>query len=334
MIEISLKKKVFKKKELFSNLNIKIRKTNKIITIWGESGSGKSTLCNMIKGTDLKYEGEIKINNKKVTKIQNDVSVVYQDNKLLENITIMENLTLFSNDLDKINKYLEKFKLINLKDEKVKNISGGEKQRVAIIRSLLQSIKYLILDEPTAGLDDDNFFNLVKILKEIAKDIQIIISTHDLRFKELKTVEYHIKDKSIVNIENNEEENKEELKGENRGQEKNKKSLFKNTLLTIKNTKMMYSYKIIIFVVLLMIYSFSISMIFSQGEDNMNAFYQGMSDELIFINSHDLKKERTMEYNGKTYTFNTEPNKMNFNMEDIKNVEQIKGVKNVYLGQY
>lgn len=169
----------------------------KVYSIIGKNGTGKSTLINMIMGLIKDFEGKILYNNIDINNIdlyylrENLIGITEQEPMLI-NETIMQNLTL---GLEYINQeeisglckifMLDKF-LLNLEDgintivnEHSSNLSGGEKQKISLIRALLKKPDVLILDEPTSAMDIVSLNQFKEILNNIKKDKIIIIITHD-----------------------------------------------------------------------------------------------------------------------------------------------------------
>lgn len=165
----------------------------KIYSILGENGAGKSTLLKSIMNL-VDYKGEIKYRNKKLSKLkvseiarnigyvsQNpddyiSKSTVYEEVKFT-----LDNFNMF--DDTKIDNVLEKLDLLSLKDKNPRDLSGGEKERLAIASILVMDTDIILLDEPTRGLDLNNRYKLMNILKELAKlNKTIIMITHDMDF--------------------------------------------------------------------------------------------------------------------------------------------------------
>lgn len=330
MIKIKIEEKKYKNKIVFRNVDMEIKNSKKLITITGDSGSGKTTLINILKGIDKSYKGEIIYKENKITKMNNDISVVYQDNKLYDNISVYENLYLFSKDIKKIMNYLKEFDLLNEKDNLVKNISGGQKQRVAIIRSLLLKTKTIMLDEPTSALDDINFHNFVEIITKLNKKVQIIIITHDKRFEEIQTVRYHIENKNIVCL--NEEINEETTFDKDKKEEKF--SLISTFWILLKNIKLMYIYKILILTVLTILFLIISVGLYGQLNEQLSSYTNGISNDIIIMNSQTLKENYTEVYNGENYTFTHSPDRLYWSDEDIKKIEEIDGVESIYLSSF
>ena len=168
---------------------------NEIVSIFGASGSGKSTLLNIISGL-LSYDSG-KIFLKKIFDSsfdftsfrKNDIGIVFQENFLLNEFTVIENI-MIPNIIKGIEKniahknalnLLDKFELLSIKDIYPNSLSGGEKQRVSILRSIINNPKLLLADEPTGSIDESNKSKVFSLFKTISDDYNtsIIIMTHD-----------------------------------------------------------------------------------------------------------------------------------------------------------
>lgn len=194
MIEIKNLTKSYDKKCILKNINLKIN-DNEQISIIGKSGCGKSTLLRCIARLEKIDKGQILIDNENINDIKNfynKVGMVFQSFNLFENMTVLENLIIApvklkiysKNEAIKIAKdYLKEINLENKINEYPKNLSGGEKQRVAIIRALMEKPKILLLDEPTSSLDPQmkkEVLELVTKLKDY--NMTIIVVSHELNF--------------------------------------------------------------------------------------------------------------------------------------------------------
>lgn len=194
MIEIKNLTKSYDKKCILKNINLKIN-DNEQVSIIGKSGCGKSTLLRCIARLEKIDKGQILIDNENVNNIKkfyNKVGMVFQSFNLFENMTVLENLIIAPVKLKiqtrdeaiKLAKgYLKEINLENKINEYPKNLSGGEKQRVAIIRALMEKPKILLLDEPTSSLDPQmkkEVLELVSKLKDY--NMTIIVVSHELNF--------------------------------------------------------------------------------------------------------------------------------------------------------
>ena len=191
-----------KKINVLKNLNFKFKK-GKIYSLVGPSGSGKSTLLNILSLIDRPTNGKLVIDNNKIDfekNKNNDLlrsgyfGIIYQEKNLLNDFTALENISLagiangksLSESLNKSKKILKKLKLYNRSNHFPSQLSGGENQRIAIGRALINSPKIIIADEPSGNLDHKNakeFFKLLFNLK--SKNRIIIYATHNRLFANL-----------------------------------------------------------------------------------------------------------------------------------------------------
>ena len=166
------------------------------VFIIGASGSGKSTLIKMLYREEKPDKGSIiiggvnvaKLKNRKVYILRRKLGVVFQDFKLLPKLTVFENVAfameVFAVDKKKIQKrVMEVLELVGLKG-KVRQypnqLSGGEQQRVAVARAIVNKPKLLICDEPTGNLDPDTSMGIMKVLDDINKmGTTIVMTTHN-----------------------------------------------------------------------------------------------------------------------------------------------------------
>ena len=174
--------------------------SGKIYSIVGPSGSGKSTLLNLLSLIDTPTSGAIEINNNKINfenKIENDeiraknIGIIYQDKNLLSDFTAIENVylpnLLLSNDqtssINIAKKIIKNVGLSSRLNHFPSELSGGENQRIAIARALINNPEIVLADEPTGSLDFDNAKQIFKILLNLKnKNRIIIIATHNRYF--------------------------------------------------------------------------------------------------------------------------------------------------------
>ena len=176
-------------------LNIQI-KQGEFVYIVGPSGAGKSTFIKMMYREEKATSGEIKVNGTNLTTLKDreipflrrNMGVVFQDFKLLPRKNVYENiafaLEVIEKDPEEIKKrVMDVLKLVGL-TKKVKmfpdELSGGEQQRVAIARSIVNSPKVVIADEPTGNLDPETSWEIMRLFDEInARGTTIIMATHN-----------------------------------------------------------------------------------------------------------------------------------------------------------
>ena len=191
-----------KKINVLINLNYKFKK-GKVYSLVGPSGSGKSTLLNILSLIDRPSKGNLFIDNKKIDfdninendKIRsNDFGIIYQEKNLLNDFNAKDNIILAGiangkslNESNKLSeRIIKKLKLSNRSEHFPFQLSGGENQRIAIGRALINSPNIIIADEPSGNLDQKNakeFFKLLLNLK--SKNRIIIYATHNRYFANL-----------------------------------------------------------------------------------------------------------------------------------------------------
>lgn len=189
--------KVYGDKLIFKNVNLDSKK-GQIIAIKGPSGVGKSSLLNIIAGLEHSSSGtynldglEMESKNKNdLTKIRSEkIGYISQFNPMVPKLTAYENICiplLFSKkDKDekhykeKIRKMCEHFGVSNIIHEKISKLSGGEIQRIGIIRSMINNPSLLVADEPTGSLDDENAASVLKYFNSVKLEgLTIILATH------------------------------------------------------------------------------------------------------------------------------------------------------------
>lgn len=169
-------------KYLFKNVNITLNK-NDILKINGKSGSGKTSLISLITKKDTEYEGKILINNEvNIKDVNYKISYIDQNNFILplnleDNLFI--NLKNKSQEVNKIFELLEISHLLKNQNNKINNLSGGEKRRLELARLFLSENNLIILDEAFVGIDETRKNKIINYLKEWSKEKIVIIITHD-----------------------------------------------------------------------------------------------------------------------------------------------------------
>ena len=174
--------------------------SGKIYSIVGPSGSGKSTLLNLLSLIDTPNSGVIKINDNKIdfeNKIENDnirakkIGIIYQDKNLLSDFSAIENVylpnLLLSNDhtlsINLAKKIIKNVGLSSRLNHFPSELSGGENQRIAIARAIINNPEIILADEPTGSLDFENAKQIFKILFNLKNKNRIIIfATHNRYF--------------------------------------------------------------------------------------------------------------------------------------------------------
>lgn len=180
--------KAFGRRLIFEDINFNYN-VNGIYGISGYNGSGKSTLVKIIAGIIAPSSGKIihTDNTKEISpeELHNYIGFVSPYLVLYDEFSAWENLWYFSKirdvafNTDKINDLLDKFLLLNRKDDYVKTYSSGMKQRLKFIFALMHSPKLLILDEPTSNLDNEGKEKVYNILNKEAESSVIIIASNE-----------------------------------------------------------------------------------------------------------------------------------------------------------
>jgi len=182
-----------RKLHVLKDINLQIDEES-IITIKGPSGSGKSTLLSIIGTLDNSDSGELLINgisiqeNTNIDKLRNkSIGFVFQFHNLISELTLEENVSLpkmiAKEQWDK-DELIDLFEYFDLKDRMnsfPNDLSGGEKQRVAVMRAVINNPSIIIADEPTGNLDKENALKMMSLFEKLntEKKLTIIIATHD-----------------------------------------------------------------------------------------------------------------------------------------------------------
>lgn len=228
MIEIkNLSFSYNKNKKVLKDINLSIDKGTTYILL-GPNGVGKSTLIKCLLGLLKPQEGEILFDNKNIEELKYKERAEYlsfvpqliEGNDLTVNEYIMlGRLPHFSiyphqKDYQKVNEIIDRFNLVDIKERVTSEISGGERQKVAIARSLIQDSKVIIFDEPTSNLDIKSQIEILNILKDITKkeNKASLISMHDINLAlSLGDKFIFLKDETIYQICSKEEINEKLL---------------------------------------------------------------------------------------------------------------------------
>ena len=195
----------------------------------GKTGSGKSSILKSMYSENKNYDGEAKISNtnlktiseKNIPFLRRKIGVIFQDFQLLQDRTVYKNLEFVLNATgwgkqnekkDRIETCLQKVHISDLSNKFPSQLSGGQKQKVAIARSLLNNPEIIIADEPTGNLDPKSSIEIMNVLEEINQNGNtIVMATHDfsllhkfkgriLRCRDGKIDEIHQKDLNIETV--------------------------------------------------------------------------------------------------------------------------------------
>ncbi len=199
---------------VLNNLHIAVER-GEILVLMGPSGSGKSTLLNILGTLDSDFSGSLKIDNLCISNAVDLASIrrqklgfIFQFHHLLPEFTILENLLIpqmitenYSNVPQNVAK--EMLKLIGL-EERVNHypneISGGERQRVAVVRAMINAPSIILADEPTGNLDRDNSQKMLKLMVKLKVKYKqtFIIATHDQSILDIADRVLYLKDGKIT----------------------------------------------------------------------------------------------------------------------------------------
>ena len=196
VLEIKNISKSFNNRTILKDFSLDVSQ-GEIVSIIGDSGAGKSTLLRCINALEMIDSGEIIINNNAISKknlkqARLDVGMVFQDYNLFPNYSVLKNVTLPLTRVLNVNKQeaeikarelLSQMNLLKRCDAYPYQLSGGEKQRLAIARTLATNPKVICFDELTSALDPKLVKQIFKIIKELADSGKaILIVTHDIKF--------------------------------------------------------------------------------------------------------------------------------------------------------
>jgi putative ABC transport system ATP-binding protein len=182
--------------------------------IYGRSGSGKSTLLNLLTSLDAVTSGDVIINQRYINRLKGkdlmnyrgSIGIIFQSYNLLPNLNVIQNILIASWSSNKTEnmpyakELMAKLGIEKLAKKNIKNLSGGEKQRVAIARSLINKPNIIFCDEPTGALDSTNENQVMDILKELNKEgITIVMITHNPELEKIVERVINLKDGLITN---------------------------------------------------------------------------------------------------------------------------------------
>lgn len=170
--------------------NINLTIGNEIFALLGVNGAGKTTTIKMMTGLTDITEGEIFYDNlsvkKDLNKLKEFINISPQESAIADNLTVKENILFISEiygiekqqAVEKTKEIISLFELNSVENKKAKNLSGGMKRRLSIAMALVTKPKVLFLDEPTLGLDVIARSQLWELIKNLKKDITIVLTTH------------------------------------------------------------------------------------------------------------------------------------------------------------
>jgi len=195
-------------KTVLNHINFTLHQAE-IVAICGQSGCGKSTFLNVIGALDSFDSGSLtvfeqdigKLSEIERAKLRNQkIGFVYQFHHLLKEFSALENIAMpllvsglsFDKSINRAKALLEKVQLVEKANAMPAELSGGQRQRIAIARAIVTNPTFVLMDEPTGNLDNDNAFAMVDILKTFNRDIgtAFVIVTHNLQIANLMPKQY------------------------------------------------------------------------------------------------------------------------------------------------
>ena len=201
-LKIKNLRKAFGKNKVLNGIDYELVEGERVV-ILGPSGSGKSTFLRCINWMEEPTSGEIYfdgvlLTEKNIRKMRRNMGMVFQHFNLINNLTVMENLTLAPVKLKlmkrdaaekRAKELLRHIGLPNKVNAYPASLSGGQKQRIAIIRAMMLSPEVLLFDEPTSALDPESIGDVLELIRELAdRGMTIMIVTHEMSFaKEIAT---------------------------------------------------------------------------------------------------------------------------------------------------
>ena len=197
MIKLLNVYKNYKSIEVLKNTNLTIQK-GELIFLTGVSGSGKSTIIKMLTKQENPSNGSIVVNgtdisklkkSKEIQKYRQNIGIVFQDYQLIKEMSVRDNLKFVLEYLGTDSKMIKtriydvcsELGIIDLLNKKVETLSGGEQQKAAIARAIINNPDIIVADEPTGNLDPKAKEDIIRIFYELnQKGTTIIVVTHDL----------------------------------------------------------------------------------------------------------------------------------------------------------
>ena len=216
MINVKNISKSYKDAIVLNNVSLEINKGD-FTAVMGPSGSGKSTLLYSISSMDNPDEGEVifegidvyKLSESELSKFRlNKMGFVFQNSQLLKNLSIFDNIILpgmvakresIEVVRARATELMSKMGIEDIKDRDIREVSGGQLQRAAICRAMINSPEILFMDEPTGALNSEAASQVIEILKKLNQEgISIMLVTHDAKMASMAKNVIYIKDGKLV----------------------------------------------------------------------------------------------------------------------------------------
>lgn len=216
MIKVKNISKSYKDAIVLSNVSLEINKGD-FTAVMGPSGSGKSTLLYSISSMDNPDEGEVifegidvyKLSESELSKFRlNKMGFVFQNSQMLKNLSIFDNIILpgmvakresIEVVRARATELMSKMGIEDIKDRDIREVSGGQLQRAAICRAMINSPEILFMDEPTGALNSEAASQVMEILKKLNQEgISIMLVTHDAKMASMAKKVIYIKDGKLA----------------------------------------------------------------------------------------------------------------------------------------
>ena len=216
MIKVKNISKSYKDAIVLSNVSLEINKGD-FTAVMGPSGSGKSTLLYSISSMDNPDEGEVifegidvyKLSESELSKFRlNKMGFVFQNSQMLKNLSIFDNIILpgmvakresIEVVRARATELMSKMGIEDIKDRDIREVSGGQLQRAAICRAMINSPEILFMDEPTGALNSEAASQVMEILKKLNQEgISIMLVTHDAKMASMAKNVIYIKDGKLA----------------------------------------------------------------------------------------------------------------------------------------
>ena len=339
MIELKSLTKRYGESLIFDNVNAAFDNPAYIYGVFGPSGSGKSTLFHILFGLDQDYEGDYifcdsdakQMNPSEWSRIRTDfMQIVFQDFKLLENMTVYENLYFAlsshaESDDAKITDVLNDLHLSHLADQPVKTLSGGEKQRLAICRAVLNNPRIILLDEPTGNLDDQNTEDVMKLIAYMRDmGIMVIIISHDSRVMQICDVYYAIQNRKLVHMKG--EDTSAAITSKHEYSDGDHR-IWEYVTAYLKHCIKDLSLNNVPIIGIFMVFMVCFCVAWSYLIGQLDLFYGGLDRSGIYLNTENYTSSYLKENRERGKTVMDDGTRIYFSQEDLAAVRKLNGVE-------
>ncbi len=290
-----------------------------LVVIYGKPGSGKSTLLNILASIDKPSSGKVIFKNN-----SDFTGVMLQEYQMIETLTVYENLTAFTScSLQYLYSLLDKFQLLDKKNKYPKDLSGGELQRVSLIRLIIEDANTLLIDEPTSNLDYDNKNIVLNSLVELSKTKLVVVVTHEVDlFLNSADVSIKLKDGKVVNQKINKEiEDRCVFK-----ETKKKKSNLKAINKSLKNRHLI-TINLVLYILVFSLFLTSLNVMMHCEVDVYNTFAENS-----VVNNVDFVKEDKVTKEDINVLYENNISHIKF-IDSIIYMNDVSIVSRIYLGK-